>query len=221
MKKIERFYKYANSIFVVIVVLIEEQVIQFVEHLGIKNNVLVYVISIITLITLFKIMEWTVEQLLEKVCWIRKLLLGEDYIEGVWLDKVEINKEKFYSLIHINYEDGMYYINGEQFFDNRVIKCSWHTISSRYENNSLKTIYETTHYCGGKNETFYGLSVYNFSINPQHTSPETFSGFFFDTSSSLTNSSFHGYKIVDKNELEMLRDPQKRIVMLKQYMESY
>lgn len=209
MERLEKFYRFVNVVLVVIVLFLEAQIVHCLEKSGIHNFWLLFVVTATLLIAFFKFGEWLVEKMIENLDWLKKLIIGDEYIEGLWIDKVEISGRNFYGLLIISMKDGVYKVNGSQYSDKATLQNRWITISSDFENYTLKTIYQTTYFDEAKLEEPYGISSYNFQKTSLHGKPLIFSGTFYDVSRDFITKSFYGFKVTDKKVINKLKHPDK------------
>lgn len=222
MHRLESFYKTLTTILIVIFLSIEAYLVHLVSEIKIENKFYPFIIIgfIIGLILIFKFVEFLVEKLLEESKIVRALILRDDFIEGVWLDKVDIDGISGYGLITIVYQNGKFIQTGEQILYDGTTRCSWNSVASEYDNNTLKIIYHVKYFDEKLVDQPYGISMYRFAKSGSHKQPLSYIGTFFDMSNNYMTKSVKGFKVTDKKLIAKLYVPETRNEALKILMNS-
>lgn len=100
----------------------------------------------ILIIVISKIVEFVINLIISRSTRIRRLLLGQNFIEGYWVEGVidiaEINRVESLALIKITFVDNRYSVSGESFALDNTLRGSFHSVYSDYKNFCLKYSYE-------------------------------------------------------------------------------
>lgn len=216
MKKLEKFYRITN-IGIVSVLLIFEGKVRDLIH---APEVVGYVATIAILIMLFKLLEWVIELFVERTIWLRRLILGDEYLEGVWCDKITIDDKFCYAILTITLDNEMYYINGSQFYIDGTLQHTWNTLASKYDDHIIRFLYHSTYYDNSDDDP-YGYCIYCFEKKNLHHFPTTYNGKYKDIGKDQIERPFVGYKILRKDILKKLKAPEKHIETFREIVQFY
>lgn len=137
---------------------------------------------------------------------VRRVILGADFIEGVWFDVLHINGELFCALITVYIRDGKYSVVGKQFDANGDLIVTWTSITSVFDGNTLHYLYRAHYNRLEPPEERQGISIWNFSRASGSRAPISFSGYFVDMVSGFRSEVFTGRKL-NKSEVSDLENP--------------
>lgn len=207
-------------ILIVVILSIEGLIIEKLKKYE-EREWLILFFGIIALVLIFKFLDLLVEKIIERSAYLRELILGDDYIEGTWIDLIEINGTKYYGLYTNAYKEGQIVQNGEQLTSEGIPTNSWKTIASKYENNTLTLIYQVNYFEVEKIEQPYGIVSISYSKIATHKSPIAFTGTYYELSKQFYTNSFRGFKVINKNTLKKLNQPEKRSETIKELITSY
>lgn len=210
MKKLNSFYKFIETVLIVVILAIEGNIVECVKKSQLKEEWLILLVSVVLLIFIFKLLGWLIEKAVENSKRIRAIILGDDYIEGTWFDIVEIGGYKFYGLLNITYKEGKIEQSGEQIATDGSPKNTWNTIASQYEGNTLTVIYRVNYFAEEIVEQRLGISTMDFSKPEKQFCPNTFSGTFYDMSKDFDTKSFRGFKVTNPDILFKLSNPESK-----------
>lgn len=218
MEKLERFYKFVDSVLIIIIVYLEGRVAEGLEAGGVKNFWTLLVVSAVILILVFEFLGWLIQKAVENISWIKMMILGSDYIEGTWFDVVETNGTRFYGLYTISYMEGRILQEGDQVSSEGKVVNSWKTVASNYQDHTLSILYKVQYFDEQRIDHPYGISFTSFSSPSSRKVPLVLNGIFYDISTKLINEAYRGFKVVDKNLLKELNNPEENGRALKTLM---
>jgi|GEM_PF-5420639 len=211
MKKLEKFYNIVNIGLIVFMLFLEGEIRHFVEKTKLEHEHLIFIIVIAILIAFFKFIEWLVELLVEKIASLRALILGDEYLEGVWCDRTTIDGKFYYAILSIMLKDGMYLINGSQYCSDGTEHHCWNTIASKFENPTIRFLYRSIYFNEQDKENEpMGYSSYSFEKLNLHHCPTSYKGKYKDFGKNSIERSFKGVKILKKDFLKNLRIPENQ-----------
>ena len=165
----------------------------------------------ITGIASMHVIELAVTTLFDRWEWLRRFILGGEYIEGTWVDHVV--GEKLYGLIYIQIRDGKILTTGEQFDENGKVTATWENYFAHFVGNTLHNLYRAPHYNTAGVSEVQGYSVYVFHGGAGKP-PQSYSGFFADTTSSGGRGQVEGFKVSSEQILRKLASPTAKYEVL-------
>src|ERR1019366_7534126 len=98
MDKYKRFLEWVRLLALFSAVFIAELIIKTLENTTILFMITVVVTGLIAIASMH-ILELLVTTLFDRAMWLRRFILGESYIEGIWIDQVI--DEDLYGIITI------------------------------------------------------------------------------------------------------------------------
>jgi hypothetical protein len=222
MKNIENFYKKISVVIIAATFAIEnlivKRLVEYLQKIKLANEWIILLLSIIILVFIFELLSLVVEMVIEKCKCIRALILGEDFIEGVWFDLVEDNGEKCYGLVTISYKEGHIEQNGVKISSQGLPQSAWNTDISKYEDNILTIVYRVNYSDEKMIEHPSGISFIHFLKRANHKHPLIYNGTFYDMSKPLITKSFNGFKVTDNKILSQLDISDTRMEAIKTLM---
>ena len=138
---------------------------------------------------------------------VRKLALGDDYLEGVWIDAV--TGSDLFGVISISYKDGHLRMNGEQYNTQGAVTACWDNFLINIDGRTVRTLYRAPQYGAGAPSELLGFSTYIFS-GPPGKPPQRYTGYFADCSIPGARCGLRGIRITDKALLKRLSSPSER-----------
>jgi hypothetical protein len=140
-------------------------------------------IAVIVLSLGFAGLEIGVHASIKKWRWLRRLLLGSDDIEGVWVDHVRQGDAILNgAFVSIKYRDGEFAVTGDEWTaDGRHVHSFWSEFS-KYENNRLRFAFTSTDGA----EKLEGSAAYHFSTHGRR--PTGFAGFYVENTTGKTTN---------------------------------
>lgn len=223
MKRLQNFYNYLDTILMVIILYVEGLVVKTFEETFFKNNLLVFLCTIFFFVAIFKLAEWLIGKvLIGKSEFFRKVILGEDFVEGTWFDMI-VNSDtgaKTFGLSTNTMKDENIYQNGEQFSADGSPLNIWGTIASQLIENTLTIVYRVNYFDEKIVEQRLGIRTISYSKTAKQKRPNTFIGVLYDMSGKFYTKSYYGFKVTEKEILKELANPQTKREALRKLMGS-
>ena len=210
MDKYKRFLEWVRLLALFSAVFIAELIIKTLENTTILFMITVVVTGLIAIASMH-ILELLVTTLFDRAMWLRRFILGESYIEGIWIDQVI--DEDLYGIITIQIRGGEISMTGEQFDGSGNITATWEDYLVSYKGNTLRGIYQAPQFRSGAPSEIHGFSTYIFHGAPGKP-PNHYSGFFADASAEGRRCQLEGIRITDKAMLAKLSEPVRRHLVL-------
>jgi hypothetical protein len=178
---------------------------------SIHNTNFIIFLSLLITIVIIGLLNYLVENLIDHSSRIRKMLLGDDYIEGYWYDiTLGNNKEMLWAtLVHIYYDKGALKVNGLQYRESGDKVCVFKSTYAVYHDKTLFFEYRSLTNAID-NFVEHGITQQLFE-NPA----QAYTGFYIDYTNSL-RFLIHGIKVT-KGELKK-HNNLKQTVNRKQYL---
>jgi hypothetical protein len=142
----------------------------------------------------------TLEQIVEKSVTVRKLIAGDDFIEGFWYDLSldNVNRKVVHGAIfRIRFKDGELKVDGVSFDPGGNRIATFTSSSAVYSNRLFYFEYR------GMNDEYQELVETGLTQLQFDAPPQSYSGFYFDYTASI-HSRVHGHK-VDEDTLKRNR----------------
>lgn len=163
------------------------------------SNTAALALILMVSIIIFALAETLLSQILDRLIFVRCILYGRSFIEGVWIDVVVDKTNRailFGGVLLIEFENGQVCMSGESFDCEGKRLGSFGTTNCWYERFRLKYNYKLhTVESNASSEMGYGESHFARPAPAQRSS--SYSGFFIDT--------FHSMKVHVEGEL--VNDP--------------
>ncbi len=143
------------------------------------NPTVTLLLLIVIVVLLGRLAEFFIKELVLRARWLRRIIMGAQFIEGTWIDKVVTdNNIESIALLTIVFENSRFEINGESLDLAGERLGTFRTYISEYENWELRYAYH------GMNKRkqdvrIDGYGEYHFVRGDQM--PLTFSGFLHDS----------------------------------------
>lgn len=204
MKKIKTALKIIEISSLSLSIAFQQTIIKWLEGRGFGNTdrTIVFLMSVFFILLIFLIIDFLISKIIE-VSFIRKIILGKDYIEGQWAELASdptTNEGISYSLLIIKGDRDSILLNGDSF----DIKTNKHigsfvaeSITYEYPNLYYSYKYDVNNNLNVKE----GISRIKFISRPQKE-PIMLTGFFIDIDNSK-KTNFTCWKIQDK---KMIRE---------------
>ena len=132
----------------------------------------------VVLFIVVSIFNYVIANIIDKCQWIRKKMLGKDFLEGIWMQKIAsrslTEKPIDYHIISILYEKGFYKITGESYNKKGKYIASFQSYSSKYENHILEYPFTVATIENNTEKKIYGTSKLTFS--PADRLPDKYIG---------------------------------------------
>lgn len=150
-----------------------------------KDRVLVLLVSGSVLLLLVEGGSKIIEHFIDSSNFLRRIILKENFFEGLWIDKTEVGT---YAIISIKYEYGEYLVSGKSYNNYGELMGDWKSVSAWVSDEKLECYYEGNYYY--KEDDFKGKNEFSFSSS-DNSVPHWFTGSYYD----LTNQ-FRKFKII-------------------------
>lgn len=206
MNRYEGFTNFFRIVALVGAILLADIVLNKLQGLNIPP-VLAFTLKGVSAVAVLQIAEYFSSWLFDSSSLVRRLALGADYLEGVWLDTV--TDSNLFGLLNISYRNGQLCMNGEQYDTDGNVTASWDNFQINIDGRTVRALYRSPQYSNGVPSEILGFSTYIFS-GPPGKAPEQYSGYFADSSAQGARSALRGFRIVDKEILKRLRSPNER-----------
>lgn len=173
----------------------------------IKEEALLLILAVVIVIFVFVIIDYILDKLVE-LAFIRKLILGEDYIEGHWIElayDVQNGQAISYSLISIKGNGDSLILSGDSYdyaTSTPIGSFTSNSITYEYPHLYYNYKYDITNEINLKE----GISRIKFNSH-FGKSPLSLTGFFIDIDSN-TKVNFIAWKVYDYKLIKRLSNPE-------------
>jgi len=118
--------------------------------------------------------------IIKQSSWVRRIIVGDDYIEGIWVDVAEHNGSKSYGLFIVRYVKNSFHVVGKEFDDQGQVIYDWQSINSSFDGDRLIYLYSTHTRLGHSVADNYGVSSLTFIRSGPNKFPKSATGYFID-----------------------------------------
>lgn len=180
---------------------------------------LAFLFAVLFLLAVSRSWAWA----LTNWAWLRRIVLGSLWLEGVWFSPLHIDGQKRYGLLRIRFDGERYEVVGEQFDVHGIVRVSWTSQMSAFNGHTLCYAYDARYLVDGSPEARIGLSMIHFTRNRVIAAPQFCNGHFIDVSAPAEGVAFSGFKIRGSHRLKQLKEvstPQERREMLEGLIEA-
>lgn len=114
------------------------------QYLGENADKELWLILAVTvaLFIIISFFNWVITNIIDSSQRLRKILLGKDFLEGLWIQKIATDslseRPVIYSKVHISYENGHYKVTGESYDKDGKYTATFQSHSSEYANHILE-----------------------------------------------------------------------------------
>jgi hypothetical protein len=204
MKRLEAFIAFVKGFGLLFGFYIERR---FEYVLGDKTpKSLLVIVAFLSLLASIKIFERLAETSIERWRWLRKSILGDNYIEGVWFNKVPTNPP-LYGLLRIELRDGSVGVEGEQYDQDATLTATWHSEMAHFDGSILTYAYRVIYVREGQSHEIQGISRISFAKVSQKGVPRSYNGHFQDIAVEQKNFCFTGFLLEDQQILAKIERP--------------
>ena len=165
-----------------------------------------FAILIAFVIVVAKALEFIAERAFDSSTWMRRLVLGSDFIEGVWLHRIfqgqNTNNVSSFAVITIACEHGAYTVTGKAYNLDGTVLGSFSTAATVYTDGRLRSIYDGLKSTSESLEVI-GYSEYKFLKSGRRAYPLAWSGYLYDTDLK-TKYLTEGVRITNRQTLDDL-----------------
>lgn len=217
MGQYKRFIEWVRLLSLFSAVFIADLILRHLEHTKIPFLASAAFIGLMVIATMH-VMELLATTVFERLGFVRRFVLGDDCIEGMWFDNVV--GEDLFGLITIQFRDGGISISGEQYDAAGKITATWENYVVAFEGCTLRAIYRAPQFRGGVPSEVYGFTTYVFTGRPGKP-PSFFSGFFADISGESRKCQLRGFRITDKKIMARIGKPESRREAIAELMQQW
>jgi len=206
MKRYERFVNFVRILAIFGAIFLIDQLLQKFQSLNL-SPFLAVTFRGISAVAVLQLAEFFTSWLFDSCSFIRRLALGDDYLEGVWIDAVP--GTELLGVINISYMDGQLRMNGESYDRHGNVTACWDNFLINIDGRTVRTLYRAPQYSHGTPSELMGFSTYIFSGSPGKP-PQRYTGYFADSSISYERRGLNGFRITNKSLLKRLSSPAER-----------
>lgn len=216
VKKLDRIVSWFQTAVTVALGIISVQVVEFLKDFVTISEIELVLAYIVVAILVVKGLETFIKWAISNSVWLRRIIMGKQFIEGYWIDKlVDVENEEIISIgiLKITYQDGMLHSSGSGYSPNYDNFGSFKTYISKYDDFKLNYGYVSL-MPFTPNIEVYGHGQYLFDQGNKY--PVRFNGFMQD-SHFRNKILLNGRKILDESILVNLDDDEVRANLVKEY----
>jgi hypothetical protein len=171
LKQIEKFLEITKTAASGLIGIISGYFLKKYLNANAEEKIWVIVVVAILLFIIISFFNWAITKIVGNSKPIRKLLLGKDFLEGCWIQKITDDpmndRPVIYSIVYISYNDGYYKVTGESFDKDGNFTATFHSQFSEYSNHILKYPFTITTLENQEKKVF-GTSKLTFSSTNEH-----------------------------------------------------
>lgn len=206
MQRYQHFVDWVRLLALFTAVFVADLFLRQLEHYHVSSMLIALLLGISVIVCLH-IAELVAVRLAEDISWIKRWLLGPEWIEGVWFDEV-IGQDHF-ALLSISLVEGTINVRGEQFDTRGTVTATWESTASAKDGNTLVTLYRSPQFLDNQLRETTGMSTYIFHGEPGQP-PDFYSGFFIDSAESGRRCQLSGFRVKDAPVVRRLMDTHAR-----------
>jgi len=173
------------------------------------SRVLDVILLTATLLFFVEILMRIINELLENSLPLRKFLLHNEFIEGLWVDYSDQN----FGIIKIDYSNNEFLVSGESYDKNLNFLGNWTSDTCYFDKGIFKYLHTSNYH---ENSQELGYSEYSFFNNNDNKYPNQFSGYFIDLTSKSSKIRVQGQRISDDKK-KLLTTQKRKIEFLKRF----
>jgi len=141
---------------------------------------LIWIVAAVGLVALLWFSEWLINKCFDRSVWLRKRILGDDFIEGVWFNKVKLPLPgQAYGLLYIEVKEEGVVVHGSQHKENGQLTATWESYMADYRGNTLRYAYAVKYTERGDIQDVQGVSDISF-LKRAGIAPQEYNGRFHD-----------------------------------------
>ena len=183
----------------------------FSDKIGVSTTIGVTLVVLFALVFLFQMF---LDFAIDSFPFVRKLIQGRSFIEGCWIDHALHSDGKLISaaLLHITYEERCLSVNGLVIWPESKAVGSLEGFPATLTRKKLTFSFEM-HTAGDHHPVVKGYEELQF-LGPG-SCPNSYTGFIFDTN-KCAHVTVHGRKVVTRDDIRRLCDPEDRLKYLRE-----
>jgi hypothetical protein len=171
-------------------------------------------LAFLGLIAFIKIAEVVAEFAIERWRGLRRTILGDSYIEGVWFNKVPI-ASPLYGLLRIEIKGESVRVSGEQYDKHGANTAIWHSEMSKFDGSTLSYAYRATYSRHGEQHEVHGVSQISFGKVSRTGAPRSYNGHYHDSVGQQETCCFTGFRL-EADIVDQLDKPTEKLPTVKQ-----
>ncbi len=214
MKRLERFIQSVKAFALFAGLYLEKYLEQHLLDDKTRKPVLVTLFAFLGLIAFIKVAEAVAEFAIERWRGLRRTILGDNYIEGVWFNKVPL-ASPLYGLLRIEIKESSVRVSGEQYDHNGAMTATWHSEMARFDGSTLAYAYRATYSKHGQQYEVHGVSHISFAKASRTGAPRSYNGHFHDSVGQQETCCFTGFRL-ETPTIELLDKPTEKLPAVKQ-----
>jgi len=171
---------------------------------------LVWIVAAVGLVALLYAVEWGINTWFDHSEWMREAILQDDFIEGVWFNKVKASGTALYGLLYIKVKEDSAVVHGTQYDEQGSLTGTWDSYMAEYHGNTLKYAYHVMYINQPERQGVRGVSDISFSKTVGM--PKEYAGWFQDIcphQQTATTFTFVGRRVTKQPQLGMLAGSEK------------
>lgn len=217
MKRLQQFIRTVQAFGLIVGFYLEKHFEHFLECVRTQDgkdssSSLVLIVAVLALMASIKICEWLADAAVERWSWLRRTILGDSYIEGVWFNGGSADKQVF-GLLRIAFRDGKVIVEGEQYDGNGSLTATWHCDMAEFDGSTLRYAYEVI-YAHKFSHEIHGTSRLSFAKVSGSGIPRSYNGYFQDIGPEGAVC-FTGFRVESGDILKKLETPEGKISAVK------
>jgi len=215
MSRIERFNAQTKPIIISALSTASFQITDYVVR-QIGSQTISALISVVVVVLSVLILNQVIEYLIDKSVSLRKLILGDDFIEGLWLDlswSEDDLRVEHGAIIQIQFKQGHFQINGTSYDGAGQKMASFNSLLACYGGKTLFYEYtaHTRYAIGTTSKTEQGITNLLFD-SPPESFTGSWTGYSSQKHSRLEGRKLQAAELAAHNKLKTPMDKEKFIV---------
>lgn len=184
---------------------------------GQNGELPVLFIVLCIIITISQISDIAIKQLIKRLKILRQLLLGRQFLEGTWIDRVKYKEETIgYGIIVVSSDLDFIYLNGQDFSKNFEFQYSFEGHTNIIEWPKITVVFSGGHFSPSLQE----IMIINILENGE-TKPNHWTAVFSSQSHRKYENIMHGsqiyyteaWKVTDKSKINDLHSPNRESIL--------
>lgn len=222
MKRYKQFLNWIHVLALFSAIFVAERIIHAIEEIALPWYAPIAVIGISVLLV-FHVTEFVATGMFERFSWLRRFVLADEWIEGVWFDFVS-DTDRF-ALVIIHQTEGEPAITSELFDEKARVRATSESFIVSVDGRTIRAIFRSPQFEPNRPPTeLIGFTTYVFS-GPPHHPPSYYNGYFADLSASTKKHQLRGFRIEDPKQIEKLMHHHNKqaavLELISQYRTSF
>lgn len=168
----------------------------------------------LVLIAFISFSEWFAEFAIDHWRGLRRLILRDAFVEGIWFNMVP-GRPAPYGLLKISMSAGTVKIDGEQYDAAASLTATWHSEMARFDGRILKYVYRVRYSRDSFDADAEGITTLSFANATSSGVPRTYNGHYQDITTAPKILSFTAWRVEAPELLTRLEtDDRKQAAVL-------